>query len=189
MTVEIDFKNFFENYNLDSTENFKRLNLNDGLELQFGKALLLMAKKKQFEFLVSLKFREVENYLRPINHIPFIKNEDFENAEKVFTNTKLVILLDISYNFLTMKGHIPTISRVIFDTMTLVEKNIVIRELFIKLKILFNFINFELVYVENNAVYVKFDNEYDCKELFQSLVCRFFKEKSELLPINVLFVN
>lgn len=189
MTFEIDFKKYFENYIANSNENFKKLDLIETLELQFANAILEMAQKKPFVFLTKLNFREVENYLRPSNHVPFISSEEIAFAEKIFKKTQIALLSDISFRFLSEYAQDLSLSRESFENLGLVEKNKTIRELFIKLKILFNFIDFELVYVENNEVYVKFDIEYDSKELFQAIVNRFYKGTSNLEPLNIILVQ
>ena len=106
-------------------------------DLLILETLSQMCIKREIQFLQKLTFRELENFLRDENHLAVFKNSEVDSPEESFKRVKnslLVAILSSEIKKIEKNGlHLKHWSQ-----LTLVEKNLISRNLVLSLNSLFS---------------------------------------------------
>lgn len=92
------------------------------MELLFSEVLATFSKNKSLKDLWQISYREIENFLRDENHLPF-SPEAQEDLEDIYIKTKLSLMADVltsthKEEFLGLKSSLE-----LWEELSLVEKN------------------------------------------------------------------
>ena len=155
----------------------------------FQEAISRIGHGKAVLYLLQLSFRELENFLRDENHLPFFDHSAIDLAENIFKMVKNTLLVDLVLKEIENKDSFSP-SQKGWEQLNLVEKN---RKALLFVEVLNNLFfpvtNLQLALVEEYEMAILMNDFPVGVEVIKALVIELFGNVEEISSFKVVAVQ
>ncbi len=141
--------------------------------------------KKNLNYLHSLNFREIENYLRDSNERVSIPLDLWEDSKAFFEDFKATLVANVLIEIFSLANNLAKNSKN-WEDLSLFDKNMMVKSIIDHFNDLFlDSKKIQLIYVQNNSIFIKNDDKIDLS-VIQNLLNIIFSSGTNNHSLNLV---